>query len=77
MSHRAVVTESGNAQDASMRFVRGSALRWWVSFALLLPVIALYTCEYLRGGFTGFIQYDQPYYMANARKFFDGGFHFL
>lgn len=60
-----------------MRFVRGSALRWWVSFALLLPVIALYACEYLRGGFTGFIQYDQPYYMANARKFFDGGFHFL
>ena len=27
--------------------------------------------------FTGFIQYDQPYYMADARKFFDGGFHFL
>lgn len=63
-----------------MRFVRGSALRWWVSLVLLLPVIALYACEYLGGDgrtFTGFIQYDQPYYMSNARKFFDGGFHFL
>jgi len=48
-----------------------------MSLALLLPVIALYACEYLRGGFTGFIQYDQPSYMAFARKFFDGGFHFL
>ncbi|MCE0522517.1 MAG: hypothetical protein LV480_06365 [Methylacidiphilales bacterium] len=51
-----------------------------MSLALLLPVIALYACEYLRGDgatFTGFIQYDQPYYMANAREFFDGGFHFL
>jgi hypothetical protein len=60
-----------------MHFVRHPALRWWASLALLLPVIVLYACEYLRGGFTGFIQYDQPYYMANARKFFDGGFHFL
>ncbi len=63
-----------------MRFNRGAALRWGVSLALLLPVIALYAGEYLGGNgrtFTGFIQYDQPYYMANARKFFDGGFHFL
>jgi hypothetical protein len=53
-----------------------------VSLALLLPVIALYACEYLHvdadgATFTGFIQYDQPYYMADARKFFDGGFHLL
>jgi hypothetical protein len=48
-----------------------------MSFALLLPVIGLYACEYLRGGFTGFIQYDQPSYMAHAQKFFEGGFHFL
>jgi hypothetical protein len=63
-----------------MRFVCRPALRWWVSLALLLPVIALYACDYLDGKgstFTGFIQYDQAYYMANARKFFDGGFHFL
>ncbi|HEV3272360.1 MAG TPA: hypothetical protein VGZ93_09290 [Candidatus Methylacidiphilales bacterium] len=51
-----------------------------MSLALLLPVIGLYACEYLRGdgrAFTGFIQYDQPYYMADAREFFDGGFHLL
>lgn len=60
-----------------MPLLRPPALRWWVCLALLLPVIVLYAAEYLRGGFTGFIQYDQPYYMANARKFFDGGFHFL
>ena len=63
-----------------MLFTRGSALRWWASLALLLPVIALYACEYLGSDgrtFSGFIQYDQPYYMANAEKFFQGGFHFL
>lgn len=69
--------ESGNAQNETMRFVRHPAFRWWLSLALLLPVIALYACEYLRGGFTGFIQYDQVYYMVNARKLFEGGFHLL
>jgi hypothetical protein len=55
---------------------RESALRWAASVALMLPVIVLYAAEYLRGdGFTGFIQYDQPSYMADARKYFDGGFH--
>ena len=54
------------------------ARRWAASLALFLPVIALYVCEYLRGDgrcFTGFIQYDQASYMANARAYFDGGFH--
>jgi len=63
-----------------MRFDRPAALRWWVSLALLLPVIVLYAANYLRGdgtSFTGFIQYDQPYYMADAEKFFQGGFHVL
>jgi hypothetical protein len=58
----------------------GALLRWAASLALLLPVIALYACEFLRGdgrSFTGFIQYDQVSYMADARKFFDGGFHFF
>jgi hypothetical protein len=60
--------------------VSHSSFRWWVSLALLLPVIVLYACEYFGANgntFTGFIQYDQPYYMANARKFFDGGFYLL
>ncbi len=54
--------------------------RWGTSLVLFLPVIVLYACEYLRGdgrSFTGFIQYDQAYYMANAREIFEGGFHFL
>jgi len=55
--------------------VRHRALRWTVCVALFLPVIALYLCEYARGGFTGFIQYDQASYMADARAFFQGGFH--
>ena len=57
---------------------RSSALRWAASLALLLPVIVLYLCECARGdgrSFTGFIQYDQPSYMADAQAFFDGGFH--
>ncbi len=57
---------------------RNSALRWAASLLLFLPVIALYACEYLRPDgrtFTGFIQYDQPSYMSDARAFFDDGFH--
>jgi hypothetical protein len=54
------------------------AMRWAACLALFLPVMVLYLCEYLRGdgrAFTGFIQYDQASYMANARAYFDGGFH--
>jgi len=54
---------------------RHRALRWAACLALFLPVIALYLCAYLRCNFTGFIQYDQASYMANARAYFHGGFH--
>ena len=57
---------------------RRGAVRWAASLALFLPVIVFYLCELLRGdgrSFTGFIQYDQPSYMADARAFFSGGFH--
>ena len=57
---------------------RAELLRWAVALALLAPVIALYAAHYLllpQELFAhGFIQYDQPYYMANAREHFDGGF---
>ncbi len=50
---------------------------WGLSFALFLPVIALYAAHFIpgpNGAFgTGFLQYDQPYYMAIARKYFDDG----
>lgn len=64
-----------------MRDSRHSAFRWLASLALLLPVAALYLAHYLllpEGLYAhGFIQYDQPYYMANAREHFDNGFSLL
>ena len=60
---------------------KAELLRWAVALALLTPVILLYAAHYLllpEGLFAhGFIQYDQPYYMANAREHFDNGFSLL
>jgi hypothetical protein len=40
----------------------------------LIPLAHAYIAACLKGMvFTGFIQYDMPYYMANARECFDGG----
>ena len=51
-----------------------------LSLVLYLPIVALYVVHYAlaaHGGWigTGFLQGDGPVYMANARKFFDDGFH--
>jgi hypothetical protein len=50
---------------------------WLLSVALFLPVIALYAAHLIPApsgaSGTGFLQYDQPYYMAIARKYFDDG----
>ena len=55
--------------------------RWWLLAAvLLLPVLGTVV---LQGAWpasqghhpTGFIQYDQPSYLANAREHFDSGFN--
>src|SRR5215470_6092099 len=47
----------------------------------LLPIYGAYLAHFLGAphGFlgTGFLQYDQPSYMANAREHFDGGFRLL
>ena len=56
----------------------GPPLAWWVPAALaapaLIPVANAYLVPYWRGQWpTGFIQYDMPYYMANAREHFDQG----
>ena len=57
--------------------MRSKATTYWLmSFLLLLPVTTLYVSHFLPAAgqvATGFIQYDQPYYMANAREFFDSG----
>src|ERR1700677_1648254 len=70
----AIRTTCGMEKDV----VRRGAVRWAASLALFLPVILFYLCECWRGDgrrFSGFIQYDQPSYMADARAYFQGGFH--
>lgn len=54
-------------------------LREWALVVLLyLPVLAFYGAHFAAGLHdpdrqgTGFVQYDQPYYMANARQYLDG-----
>ena len=76
--HDAVVTPRRTGQPFAMALLSAREFRrWGTSLALFLPVIVLYLCEYLRGdgrSFTGFIQYDQAYYMANAREIFRAAF---
>ncbi len=51
---------------------------WSLAIALYLPVALLYIAHFCAGLWnpdlvgTGFVQYDQPYYMANARQYLDG-----
>ncbi|MGB7925605.1 MAG: hypothetical protein WCF57_20370 [Pyrinomonadaceae bacterium] len=55
----------------------GRVRRWLISLALAAPACLPYLTHYLKSTgdliATGFIQYDMPYYMANAREYFDGG----
>lgn len=52
---------------------------WAAAGALVLPVAAVHAGHLLWHAPalspTGFLQYDQPYYMANAREHWDDGFH--
>jgi hypothetical protein len=53
-------------------------LRLWLwALALASPMLAIYVLHFFwpsaAGAATGFLQYDQPYYMANAREHFDAG----
>ncbi len=56
-----------------------SSIRSWLFAAVLyLPVVCFYAAHYAVGTTdpaqhpTGFVQYDQPYYLANARQYVDG-----
>src|SRR5690348_7286776 len=56
-----------------------TANRWLLAMIALLPICWLLAC-YVIGAppdsdSVGFIQYDQAYYMAEARGHFDQGFH--
>lgn len=55
------------------------ALAGWgvalLALPALIPIARQYVSAYLQGRVaTGFIYYDMPYYMANAREHFDQGF---
>ncbi len=67
------------AADALPRStVRGGVRRWIFAALLILPAAVPYMRHCLAGGEsfpTGFIQGDQPGYMAVAREYFDHGFH--
>lgn len=57
--------------------------RLFLTFFLCLPVYILYLRHFLafipnpEAIPSGFLQYDQPYYMSNAREIYDEGFSFL
>jgi hypothetical protein len=58
------------------KFSGGPALsRWLFSLFLFAPVVAFYAAPFVGAGhaFTGFITYDTPYYMANARAHWADG----
>lgn len=55
---------------------------WWLPILLAIPAIiplanSLYTARLKGLVATGFIQVDQASYLAEARQYFDEGFHFL
>ncbi len=70
---------STTSRSLSLRLPK--ALPWLIAFIAMLPTLALYLAHYLgtpAGQIgTGFVSYDQPYYMADARAYFADGFHWL
>jgi hypothetical protein len=76
---------AGGSKDAPRGALRREARAWLICLALIVPASAPYLANlsvlYLARvspGLTnlrptGFIAYDMPYYMANAREHFDGG----
>jgi hypothetical protein len=68
---------------ARLRFgIRALAMnRWFLASLAMLPICWLTACYFFGTPQdthpTGFIQYDQAYYMAEARQHFADGFHLL
>ena len=68
--------------SAKERLPNNPSPGWWVPTLLavpaLIPVISSIILARWDGKVaTGFVQFDQPYYMASARAYFDQGFHIL
>ena len=79
-----VLQHPGTIMKTSLeeRSLKNPSPRWWLPILLaipsLIPLISSFIMARLNGFVaTGFVQYDQPYYMASARAYFDQGFHFL
>jgi hypothetical protein len=64
-------------RPVSVRAITGHP--WLLALLAALPIGWLIACYFLGAPpgtrATGFIQYDQAYYMAEAREHWDGGFH--
>ena len=82
-SRRMSVRQTSPAPGGSDTRGKQRVANWVVAIALALPAFAPLMGHYLgfsRAGLhpTGFLIYDTPYYMANAREHFDsGGFSLL
>jgi hypothetical protein len=79
-----VLQHPGTMMKTSLeeRSLKNPSPSWWLPILLaipsLIPLISSLIMARLNGFVaTGFVQYDQPYYMASARAYFDQGFHFL
>jgi hypothetical protein len=74
--------QSPTLRKSSARSREAGSPAWWVPVVLavpaLIPLVTSILVARARGLIaTGFIEIDQPYYFANAREYFDQGFHFL
>lgn len=74
--------ESRMEISITKRSLENPSPSWWVPLLLaipaLIPLISSIILARLDGLVaTGFVEFDQPYYMANARAYFDQGFHLL
>lgn len=65
-------SESESATEAPLLWTRRNAILF---AAMLLPWLTILAAHYVGNGTqaTGFIQYDQPYYVANGRAAFERG----
>jgi hypothetical protein len=74
--------ESSTEISVTERSLENPSPSWWVPPLLAIPALIPLISSIIfarRHGLvaTGFIEFDQPFYVANARAYFDQGFHLL
>ena len=77
-----IVAQNPTPQVLGASSVEPATPAWWVPVLLavpaFIPLLNSIVVAQARGLVaTGFIQFDQPEYLALAREYFDEGFHFL